>query len=78
MFTHGQDVVFDFRRGEGDRIMLDDAALPMLRGLRMDQIVNRYADDTGPDVVLDFGNGNRLLLENVASTYGLHLALDVI
>ena len=78
VFSAGRDVITDFDRHEGDRLLLDSAALPGLRGDSGFEVVRDHARDIGRHVVLDFGHGRQVLLEDVASTAGLHWAVEVI
>lgn len=78
VFTGGRDAITDFNRHEGDRLLLDSDALPGLRGVSAYQVLRDHARDIGRHVVLDFGHGRHLLLEDVASTAGLHWAVEVI
>lgn len=60
VFRSGQDVAVDFHPLV-DRIALDDALWD--ETLTTDQVVERFATDTGTDTLLDFGGGNSLRLE---------------
>lgn len=60
VFRSGQDVALDFN-APLDRIALDDGL--WAGNLSPDQVVDRFATDTGTDIVLDFGDGNSLRLE---------------
>lgn len=64
----GRDVVTDFRAA--DTLRLDDV-LWGGRDLSAGQVVRRFADDAGPDVVLRFGDGDALRLKGVAEKESL-------
>jgi hypothetical protein len=66
----GHDVIEDYNVVQKERLALDDA-LWGNANLNGTQIVSRFASVTPDGVLFDFGNGNTLLLENVASLEGL-------
>ena len=70
----GGDVITDFTPGT-DRLWLDDAL--WAGSLTEAQVVSNFASDTGPDVLFDFGGGNTILLQGVASVTGLSGDLDL-
>ena len=61
VFRSGQDVATDFN-AVTDRIGLDDAL--WAGTFTAQQVVDRYATDTGSDTMLAFGAGNSLRLED--------------
>ena len=69
---NGSDEITDFHKGS-DRLMLNSGL--WTGTLTAAQVVSQFAHDTGPDVVLDFGNGNVLTLADVANLG--NLAADI-
>lgn len=78
VFAAGHDVIRDFDRAEGDRLLLEDAFLPMIRDRTPAAIVAAFGRDLGGDVVLDFGPGHSLHFEGLSGLPGLAMALEVI
>src|SRR5690606_35055286 len=70
VFNTGHDVIEDYNLVQKERLALDDA-LWGNASLSGAQIVSRFAGVTADGVLFDFGNGNTLLLENIASLEGL-------
>lgn len=70
VFDAGADRVEDFTAVQNDRIAIDKALIggSVLTGA---EIVASYASVIGGMVVFDFGSGNTLTLETLASTAGL-------
>ena len=68
------DVITDFDRAEGDRIVLDRANWTGL--LTPEQVVARYATVVDNDAVLNFGNGHVLQLNWYKDLAGLAAAID--
>lgn len=64
----GEVTVRDFDKGD-DTLELDDAL--WAGNLSASQVVDRFAEDVGGDVLLDFGDGHTILLEGLSSTAGL-------
>ncbi len=78
VFGSGHDRVSDLDRFAGDRLYLDAALLPQIRGLGAAAIVARWGDDLGRDVVLDFGGAGRVVLEGVASLAALTQVIEIL
>lgn len=62
------DTVTDFTFGQ-DRLVLDEDLWG--GGLTRQQVVNQFAGVENGDVVFRFGNGNRVMLEDLISTNAL-------
>ena len=78
VFTGGHDRISDFRPGQGDRLLLDDATLRMIRGDSDSAILRDHAERTGNGIKLDFGHSGSLLLVGFESMAALRSHLDVI
>jgi len=77
VFTRGmgRDRVTDFGTG-ADGLVLDSS---LWRGdLTAAQVVRRFAEDTGDDIVLDFGRRGQITLEDLASVQGLAGLIEII
>jgi Ca2+-binding RTX toxin-like protein len=70
----GADVVTDFTMGQGDRLGLAKSLWG--GGLTDQQVVSRYAEVLGGNVLFDFGDGDTLLLQGVRSLNGLADRID--
>ena len=70
----GADVVTDFTVGQGDRLGLAKSLWG--GGLTDQQVVSRYAEVLGGNVLFDFGDGDTLLLQGVRSLNGLADRID--
>lgn len=71
----GRDRITDFGTG-ADMIVLNDN---LWRGtLTAAQVVNRHAEDTGADVVLDFGRRGEIVIEGLANTRGLADLIEIV
>jgi Ca2+-binding RTX toxin-like protein len=66
----GRDTLRDLSRAEGDRLVLDDA-LWNGADLTAQQVVNRYAERMGGDIVLVFDGQTQLRLDGISSDAGL-------
>lgn len=75
VFRSGTDQIMDFT-AVTDRIALDDALWDST--MTPDQVVDRFARDTGSDVVLDFGGGDVLILSGVDDLDGLAARIDIV
>jgi serralysin len=64
----GNDKIKDFGRGN-DTLMIDLAFWGSATSAQ--QLINLYADDSGADVIFDFGGGNTLTFEDVADAQSL-------
>jgi serralysin len=71
----GRDRVYDFSVAEGDDLVLNDSL--WTGTLSAGQIVARFADVVQGDVVFDFGGGEVIVLDGVASLAGLAATLTV-
>lgn len=73
-----QDIITDFSLGS-DALELDGALWrdTVSAPLNPDQVIARFASVTADGVVLDFGNGNTILLEGLTSTGGLAADLEI-
>lgn len=71
----GADLVTDFGRG-ADRLALDRGLWE--GNLTAQQVVNRFASDTGADVLFDFGDGGSIRLQGLASLAGLAERIDIL
>ncbi len=76
IFTSGNDVIEDFSIAQKDHLELDDA-LWSNTTLTDAQVISQFADVTAKGVLFDFGDGNTLLLEHVASLDGLDLNINI-
>lgn len=76
VFRDGRDSITDFRPGAGDRIALDDRLWS--GDLDAREVVGRFAARRGDDLVLDFGHGDRLLMESFDQTGGLADLIDIL
>ncbi len=74
---NGFDRITDFARGQGDRLVLDDALWGNAR-LTAAQVVSRHADVGAGFVEFDFGPGEVLRLSGITSLTGLAAAIDII
>ncbi len=74
VFASGIDRVVDFNAAQGDRLALSVSDLG-LGGLSAAEIVAAYGDDSSGQVVLDFGPGSRLIIENLDNLDGLDQSL---
>ena len=70
----GADVVTDFTVGQGDRLGLAKSLWG--GGLTDQQVVSRYAEVLGGNVLFDFCDGDTLLLQGVRSLNGLADRID--
>jgi Ca2+-binding RTX toxin-like protein len=70
----GADVVTDFTMGQGDRLALAESLWG--GGLTDRQVIARYAEVVGGNVLFDFGDGDTLLLQGVRSLNGLADRID--
>ena len=75
--NNGFDRITDFARGQGDRLVLDDALWGNAR-LTAAQVVSRHADVGAGFVEFDFGPGEVLRLSGITSLTGLAAAIDII
>ena len=66
----GRDMVCDFKLAEHDRLELDDAIWGGSAKTAA-QVVNQFASVTAQGVLLDFGDGQSILLSGLTSTTGL-------
>ncbi|MEH7828351.1 calcium-binding protein [Gemmobacter denitrificans] len=78
VFGSGRDTIRDASRAEGDRVHLDLSDLGLGSNTTVSSVITRFARDTGADVVLDFGNQGRLLLEDVPNLDALRAMLVLI
>ena len=69
-----KDTVKDFGFGK-DRLKLDDK---LFGNLTAEQVVSRYADEKGRDIVFDFGSGDKLVLEDYGDIDSLADFIDII
>lgn len=76
VFDAGTDRIEDFSLREGDRLVLDDALWG--GGLSRAEVVDRFADVVKGDVVLDFGAGNVLRIEDWSYVGKLAGAIEII
>lgn len=74
---NGFDRVTDFARGQGDRLVLDDALWGNAE-LTAAQVVNRFAEVGAGFVEFDFGPGEVLRLNGLTSKIGLAAYIDII
>lgn len=77
VFDGGQDRVRDFHRGE-DRLLLDADLLGLSPGLSARTIVDRWGEDLGSSVALDFGKAGRIVLEHVPTLASLAEVIELI
>ena len=70
VFSRGIDRVIDFARSEADRIMIDRFLLGG-QALTGAQILGAHGVVTGTHLVMDFGGGNRLVLDGLSDLTGL-------
>ena len=68
------DRIKDFGRGQ-DRLKLDDK---LFGNISEQQVVNRYAEKTGGNIVFDFGSGDKLILEDYTKLGTLADFIDII
>lgn len=74
--TPGRDTVRDFKAGQGDKLLFDDA---LWSGQMTEaQVVRKFADVTAAGVVFDFDNGVEVVLSGLRSTNGLADRIDII
>ena len=78
VFGTGKDTIKDFKRYEHDRILLDDSDLPKIRGLSPQKIINLFGHDRGDDLVFNFGNGHKLVVEDAATFFNLAHHIHII
>lgn len=71
----GRDTITDFGDGADDLLLNDDL---WSGNLTARQVVNRFATDTGADVVLDFGRAGVITLEGVGSLRGLAGDIEIV
>lgn len=71
----GADLVQDFNRIGGDKLLLDDALWG--GGLTKVAVVQTFATVTAQGVVLNFGDGDRVTLAGVTSLEGLATSLAI-
>jgi hypothetical protein len=70
----GADVFGDVVLAAGDRLYLNDNL--WTGTLTRQQVVDGFASVVGPDVVFNFGDGDRITLQGVNSTAGLATVID--
>lgn len=70
----GDDLIRDFGDGK-DRLLLDDK---LFGNISEEQVVNRYADVVGNKIVMDFGSGDKLTLNNYTKINALADFIDII
>lgn len=75
VFTEGRDVITDFRAGQQDRLVLDDALWSGV--LDAAGVIDRFARLDGGDLVFDFGGNDMLRLEGFTDTGRLAGLLDL-
>jgi serralysin len=74
----GKDKITDFTKGS-DVLQLDERLWTAASGvLSASQVLTQFATDTGADIVLDFGGGNSITLQGVASLSGLETDLLIV
>ena len=76
VFQAGRDTVVDFRAAQGDRLLIDRALVP--RGTDVRELVAQYAHDQGRYITFNFGDGDVLVVQGVASLANLHQVIDII
>ncbi|WPY97051.1 calcium-binding protein (plasmid) [Limimaricola variabilis] len=75
VFNGGRDRIDDFSPAQGDRLLLDDG---LWRGdLRPDEVIRRFADRRDGGVSLDFGDGDRLWIEDLSRPSALSGLVDI-
>ncbi|SMR82187.1 serralysin [Aliiroseovarius halocynthiae] len=67
-FDDGKDVIKDFRAGEGDSIYIDDV---LTGGKSVRELLSSKASVVNGDVHIDFGNGDKLIIEDVSDKMSL-------
>ncbi|MDR0808332.1 MAG: hypothetical protein LBE86_04270 [Gemmobacter sp.] len=77
VFEGGQDRIRDFNRAE-DRLLLDTDLLGLPPGLSAQGVVDRWGEDLGDSVALDFGKVGRIVLEHVPTLTGLAQVIELI
>jgi hypothetical protein len=76
VFQAGRDTVVDFSAAQGDRLLIDRALVP--RGMDARALVADYAHDQGQYVTFNFGDGDVLVVQGVASLVGLERLIEII
>ena len=78
IFADGDDqlTLQDFSFAESDRLELDDGLWG--GGLTAAQVISTYGTIIGGDLSLDFGGGDRVLIEGVTNTNTLESYLDIV
>jgi len=72
----GADVIEDFRRSDGDRLLFDDTIFGP--GWTAEDLVEAFASVEAGEVVFDFGFGTGVTLQGVGTLEGLAGAIDII
>ncbi len=74
-FSDGRDIITDFAL-DVDRIELDHAL--WLGSLTADQVLNQFSQSFDASVALDFGSGNRLVIQGITELEDLAVSIDFI
>lgn len=74
----GRDIIVDFSANQRDKVLLDDALWSSSGALRVGQVLSKFAKVTDDGVLLDFGDGNTVLLDGLTSTQPLAGLIEII